>query len=45
MQCKDLNKVKPVFNSIPLQIHFKIAGLASAEKWREIQNIGGEECF
>ena len=38
---KDLRKVKPV----PLQIHFEITGLASAEKWRKIQNIVGEERF
>ena len=43
--CKDLSKVKPGFKSIPLQIYFEIAGLARAEKWREIQNIVGEERF
>ena len=42
---KDLSKVKPGFKSVPLQIYFEIAGLASAKKWREIQNIVGEERF
>ena len=42
---KDLSKVKPGFKSVPLQIYFEVAGLASAEKWREIQNIVGEERF
>ena len=42
---KDLSKVKQGFKSVPLQIYFEIAGLARAEKWREIQNIVGEERF
>ena len=42
---KDLSRVKPVFKSVPLQFHFEIAGLASAKKWREIQNMAGEERF
>ena len=42
---KDLSKVKPLFKSVPLQIYFEIAGLASAEKWRKIQNIIEEESF
>ena len=42
---KDLSKVKHEFKSVLLQIWFEIAGLASAEKWREIQNIVGEERF
>ena len=42
---KDLSKVKPEFKSVPLQIYFEIAGLASAKKWREIQNMAGEELF
>ena len=45
MVVKDLSKVKPGFKSGPLQIYFEVAGLASAEKWREIQNIVGEERF
>ena len=42
---KDLSKVKTGFESVPLQIYFEIAGLASAEKWRKIQNIDGKEYF
>ena len=42
---KDLSKVKHEFKSVLLQIWFEIAGLASAEKWREIQNIVEEERF
>ena len=37
--------LKPSFKSVPPQIHFEIAGLASAVKWREIQNIDEEERF
>ena len=42
---KDLIMVKPGFKSVPPQFYFEIAGLASAVKWREIQNIEEEECF
>ena len=42
---KDLSKVKPIFKSVPLQFYFVIDELASAKKWREIQNMTGEECF
>ena len=42
---KDLNRVKTGFKSVPLQIYFEITGLASAEKWCEIQNTAGEEHF
>ena len=41
---KTLSRVKHGFKSVPPQFYFEIAGLASAEKWREIQNIAGEEC-
>ena len=42
---KDLSKVKPGFKSVPLKFYSEIAGLASAKKWREIQNMAGEERF
>ena len=42
---KDLSRVKASFKSIHLQFYFEIAGLASAEKWREIENLVREECF
>ena len=42
---KDLSRVKPGFKSVPPQFYFEIAGLASAIKWREIQNIVEEEHF
>ena len=42
---KDLSRVKPGFKCFPLQSYFEIAGLASAKKWREIQNMAGEEHF
>ena len=42
---KDLSKVKLGFKSVPLQLYFEIAGLASAVKWRKIQNIDEEECI
>ena len=42
---KDLSRVKPGFKSVPFQFYFEIAGLASAKKWREIQNMAGEERF
>ena len=46
LQCfKDLSKVKGGFKSVPLQFYFEIAGLASNEKWREIQKMAGEERF
>ena len=45
MQIKDLSKVKPGFKSVHLQIYFETTWLASAKKWREIQNEVGEECF
>ena len=41
---KDLSRVLG-FKSVPLQFYFEIAGLASAKKWREIQNMAGEERF
>ena len=37
-QVKDLSRVKSGFKSVALQFYFEIAGLASAEKWRKIQN-------
>ena len=40
---KDLSKVNPDFKSVPPQLYFEIAGLASTKKWREIQNMAGEE--
>ena len=40
---KDLSRVKPDFESVPLQFYFEIAGLA--KKWREIQNLAGNEHF
>ena len=42
---KDLSRIKPGFKSVPPQFHFEITGLASAVKWREIQNIDEEEHF
>ena len=36
---KDLSRVKAGFKSVPLQFHFEITELASAKKWRKIQNI------
>ena len=42
---KDLSRVKPSFESVPPQFHFEIAGLASAQKWRKIQNMTEEERF
>ena len=42
---KDLSRVKPGFKSVPLKFYFEIAGLVSAKKWREIQNLAGEERF
>ena len=42
---KDLCRVKAGFKSVPLQFYFEIAGLAIAKKWREIQNMAGEERF
>ena len=45
LKFKDLSRVKTNFESVPLQFYFKIAGLASAEKWHKIQNIDGEERF
>ena len=42
---KDLSNVKPGFKSVPAQFYFEIAGLASAVKWRKIQNIDVEENF
>ena len=42
---KDLSRVKPDFKSVPLQFYFEIVGLTSAGKWREIQNMTGEERF
>ena len=42
---KDLCRVKTEFKSVPLRFYSEIAGLASAEKWWEIQNMAGEERF
>ena len=42
---KDLSKIKPGFKSVPLQICFDIAWLASAKKWHKIQNMNEEERF
>ena len=42
---KDLSRVKSGFESVPPQFYFEIAGLASAVKWRKIQNIDEEERF
>ena len=42
---KDLRKVQPSFKSVPPQLYFDIAGLASTKKWREIQNKVEEERF
>ena len=42
---KDLSRVKASFKSVPLQFYFEIAGLASAKKWWEIQNMAGQEHF
>ena len=42
---KDLSRVKASFKSVPPQLYFEIAGLASAKKWRKIQGIVGEEPF
>ena len=42
---KDLRTVKTGFRSVPPQLCFEISGLASAKKWREIQNITEEERF
>ena len=42
---KDLCTVKTSFKSVPLQFYFEITGLASAEKWRKIQNMAGEGRF
>ena len=43
--CKDLSKVKPGFKSVPPQLYFEIAGLASTKKWRKIQNMIEEERY
>ena len=45
LKFKDLSRVKTNFKSVPLQFYFEIAGLASAEKWRKIQNMAGEGRF
>ena len=45
MLYKDLSSVKTGFKSIPLQLNFEIAGLASPKKWQEIQKMTGEERF
>ena len=42
---KDLSRVKPGFESVFPQFYFKIGGLASGIKWREIQNIDEKEHF
>ena len=44
-QRKGLSKVKPGFKSVPPQLYFEIAGLASAVEWRKIQNMVEEEHF
>ena len=45
LEGKDLSRVKAGFKSVPPQFYFEIAGLASAVKWPEIQNMVEEECF
>ena len=42
---KDLSSVKAGFKSVPLLFYFEIAGLASAKKCCEIQNMAGEKRF
>jgi len=42
---KDLSRVKPEFKSFLPNFFFEIARLASAEKWREIQNLVGRNAF
>ena len=42
---KNSIRVKPGFKSVPPQFYFKIAGLSSAGKWYEIQNIDEKEHF
>ena len=42
---KYLISVKSGFKSVPPQLYFEISGLASAKKWREIQNMTEEEHF
>ena len=42
---KDLSRVKSGFKSVPPQFYFETAGLASAVKWHEIQNIDEDERF
>ena len=37
--------VKSGFKSVPAQLYFEIFGLASAKKWRKIQNMTEEERF
>ena len=43
--CKDLSSTKNGFKSVPPQLYFEISGLASAKKWRKIQNMTEEERF
>ena len=43
--CKDLSRVKAGFKSVLPQLYFKFAQLASAKKWRKIQNAVEEERF
>ena len=45
LEGKDLSRVEAGFKRVPPQFYFEIAGLASALKWREVQNIDEEECF
>ena len=42
---KDLCRVKAGFKSVPPQLYFEFAEIASVKKWREIQNIVDEEHF
>ena len=42
---KDLSRVEAGFKSVPPQFHLEIAGLASAKKCREIQNMVEKERF
>ena len=45
LKIKALSRVKSGFKSVPLQFYFEIAELASAKKWREIQNMAGEDRY
>ena len=45
LEAKDLSRIKPGSKRAPPQSYFEIAGLASAVKWRKIQNMVEEEHF